>query len=252
MLRDLFDPNKLEVSGTYSYMRGGVLSNKGGVRNNLGGVRNSAPGRETSLAFPLDNLFVAPEYAVMPIPKLDLTSDSVNAEPFPIDGRYLACASRDKPVKLWSISSGEVCHTFTFPLRSCVVIALSPDGKLLSCGYAREQVVVFDVASGKVSSTSKGPFSNAYSVALSPDGRLLASGLRDVIRLLDVAPNTTRRSFERSGQGVLHVAFSPDGQTLAAAVDFWPVNRWNLRTGLRQSLSAQHGNFDIDAFSPDN
>jgi hypothetical protein len=31
----------MEVSATYSYSRGGVLSEKGGVLNNLGGVLNN-------------------------------------------------------------------------------------------------------------------------------------------------------------------------------------------------------------------
>lgn len=85
--------------------------------------------------------------------------------------------------------------------------------------------------------TLTGPRGFVFSIAFSPNDRLLASGnMNGMVRLWDVQTGQEVRTI-RSGlipAPIFRVAFSPDGQQLAGAVEtgFFPEARvWNTATG---------------------
>jgi WD40 repeat protein len=137
-------------------------------------------------------------------------------------------------------------------------LAFTPDGKtLLTASPAPDpkgrrrstDFKLWDVATAKEQRAFRGPELDC--LALSPDGRTLACGsFERGVLLWDVAAGKELASFEQLQDVIFHVAFSPDGKSLAAAgygqVWLWDAStRKELRTFRRPTVS------DFSAFSPD-
>ena len=88
-------------------------------------------------------------------------------------------------------------------------------------------------------------------MALSTDGRILASPSTDkTVRLWDLESGRLLRTLEHHA-GVVCVAWSPDGTTLASG-DQWKVCLWNATTGRQIRILGEHGPMVTDvAWSPD-
>jgi WD40 repeat protein len=106
--------------------------------------------------------------------------------------------------------------------------AFSPDGKLLAAGaIGGSAVYLWDLPTGKPHRPLLGHVTGIVEMAFSPDGMNLATGGYDTVRLWNVATEREILSLPRRGT-FRGLAFSPDGQTLAAAYLTYPGHRVHL------------------------
>jgi eukaryotic-like serine/threonine-protein kinase len=146
---------------------------------------------------------------------------------FSPDGRWLACAA-DSQILIWDMDSidkpvqrlpgGEPAPRFS--PDSQWLLPLGRDLKLWRTGTWQPGPAL-PIASNNTSGAA---------AAFSPDGRWLAVTQNDRdIHLIDFTSRQTAGIFEGPGESrVLDVAFSPDGQILAAARERGEVQLWNL------------------------
>jgi WD40 repeat protein len=169
---------------------------------------------------------------------------------FSPDGRRIVSGSNDNTLRLWDASSGRpigsplLGHTET--VRS---VAFSPDGRRIVSGSWDSTLRLWDAATGKpVGPPLQGHTYQVFSVSFSPDGRRIVSGGGNVVvdptkdYNSDMEANTLHLWDAASGKpigpplqghtnGVLSVAFSPDGRRIVSGSWDYTLRLWDSETG---------------------
>jgi WD40 repeat protein len=113
-------------------------------------------------------------------------------------------------------------------------IAFAPDGKVLaSAGLIGVGVCLWDAATGRPLHRLSGS-GTCWSVAFSPDAKTLFAAGQDGLLFIDVATGKELRRIIESPGRFLHVAYSPNGQMVAAGDRIQGGSKvvvWDVATG---------------------
>ncbi|MBE9159849.1 GUN4 domain-containing protein [Nodosilinea sp. LEGE 06152] len=194
----------------------------------------------------------------------------VNTLLFSPDGQRLATATQHNTLQLWDATTGQLVRTLVnraTNLYPPMPLAFSANGQTLATADSDNSVKLWNARTGARQITLKGHSAPVRDLAFSPDSQRLATSDGTTARLWNLQTYATAHTLTLN-QSVGHpvqptnlgeVAFSPDGQTLAAStlllplVESEPIPRqgltlWDVATG--QSLEQIHGVGQFQ-FSPD-
>lgn len=185
------------------------------------------------------------------------------------DGRTVAVASidagRQGSVRLWMPGSGEE-HWLVRHHSPVTAVRFSPDGLTLAaaCQASAEEesdIRLIPIGPGKEEGRLPGPAEQVTSLSFSPNSLSLAVGdSAGGVRLWDLQTRKESILAQDKGKGVLMVAFSPDGRSLAMLASNPPgqdwhgslLRLWDTATGSSTvpTLKLPHAVHSI-AFAPD-
>jgi WD40 repeat protein/transcriptional regulator with XRE-family HTH domain len=153
------------------------------------------------------------------------------------DGGWLAAAGSDAAIYLWDVHNPATpVQRYRLPGLAANIysLAFSPDGQLLAAGYADGTVRLWRMDGGSQPVVLGQPLvagqAAAWSVTFHPNGKFIATGA-DSVRIWDVT-DPARPALIATPPGVKgiigQVAFSPDGQVLAAGSRDSNAYLWNV------------------------
>ncbi|EAU63935.1 WD40 repeat domain-containing protein, partial [Stigmatella aurantiaca] len=162
----------------------------------------------------------------------------VNSLAVTSDGRYLASASADRTSVLWELETGEP-RVLRRARQQAHLVQFSPDDRQLAVASFNGQVRLFSMETNLHRKLSVGT-APQVSLELSSDGQRLASlSARGDLRLLDASSGKVL--LEAPGFVPDAMAFSPDGQWLAAGGLDGRVHVFAAATGSAQPVLLGHG-----------
>jgi WD40 repeat protein len=185
---------------------------------------------------------------------------------FAADGKTLTSGGWDKTIRLWETASGKELRRFDQRGDWLSSGAISANGKIVAGGMwdneARRPILrLWEAASGKELRQFGKDQEWANYLALSPDGRILAtnSGGDEPTRLWETATGKELRHLPgEAGHSLMALAFSPDGKTLATAIQHAEdgnafVKLWEVATGKELRCLPSESRYGVRAlaFSPD-
>jgi WD40 repeat protein len=146
------------------------------------------------------------------------------------DGQRLALSARETAVHVWDVRPDALPRTI--PLRGFPHgLSFSPDGSRLAVDggttlYVHDVTTLELLGKWKVRNSDE-VFGSG--VAWSPDGRLLArTNGSSTVRVYEAATGREVMAVGAKPGGLISVAFSPDGLTLATGSSWGPVQVWDV------------------------
>jgi RNA polymerase sigma factor (sigma-70 family) len=168
------------------------------------------------------------------------------------DGKTLVSGHSDHTVRLWDAATGKEILPFGVPHTSVSAVAWADGGKTLVSGSRDGVVHRWDAGTGKELGTLAKLQGTRPSVAVSPDGKVAAAGALGVFKVQRWQVDTGKElpALEKPAEAAA-LAFSPNGQLLAAGGWDQRVRVWRQAGALLHTLDDFKGPIYTVAFSPD-
>ena len=171
-----------------------------------------------------------------PIHTLAGHDDAIYSLAIAPNGKQFATGSYDQQIMLWSVQTGKPIRTFKGHNGAIFGLAFRRDGQVLASASADATVKLWHVSTGKRLDTLSQPLKAQNAVAFSPDGKtLIAGGADHRIRVWAISDsaaegtNTLRHSrFAHEGI-ILHLAWSPNGNTLLSTASNQTAKLWDAQ-----------------------
>ncbi|MBD1867442.1 pentapeptide repeat-containing protein [Cyanobacteria bacterium FACHB-471] len=179
---------------------------------------------------------------------------------FSPDGQWLASASLDSTLRLWSVPDGQPIHVLKGHTHDVYGLAISADSQLLVSTGKDYTVRLWDLQGGQNLKTLRGYIGGIHSLSLSSDNQMLASGGQsETIHVWRVQrdrdrsqlhPYKTFSSPTRRISPFTNVSFSSNNQTVAINRHDESIALWNTETGHVDQWSAHSASIWTILFSP--
>lgn len=176
-------------------------------------------------------------------PKKDSEKPEITSVAFSPDGSQVAGGSSDGTVSLWQVLDGILVNTFKNHTDTVSSVLFSPDGETIFSASRDGKVHMINIADNRIIHTFLGV--GIIDASISNDGKILATydayyyyqgGIKhteDKLILWDVASgekmdDVLKRGFIENKEITTNLAFSPNGQFIAAAFPNRMVKIWDI------------------------
>jgi WD40 repeat protein len=175
----------------------------------------------------------------------------IHSVAFSPDGKTLATGSWDRQVKFWDMATWREIAALKGHAEGIWALAFSPDGKSLVTGGEDDTAKLWDVKAGLESGTIGKHLSEVSSIAFSPDSKRLVTASNFSVNIWDLVTGQRLTGLTKTST-IRCIAYSPDGQMIAAA-HMGPdiITLWNPDTGRELILRGHTDGVLSLAFSAD-
>lgn len=163
--------------------------------------------------------------------------------------QFIASASWDKTIKLWSMA-GEEIRTLTGHDDDIWDVSFSPDGQTLA-STGRDLTVKLWSFTGEELQTMQGHTDGIEIVNFSPDGQTLATASWDKTAKLWDLQGKVLQTLTGHTAALESVEFSPDGQSLVTGSWDTTAKIWNVDGQVLKTLTGHTAPIESASFSPD-
>ena len=178
---------------------------------------------------------------------------------FSPDGRRLACGTgvagsipnsyTPGVVNVWEVDDWKKSAVLRGHKGMIYGLAFAATGNTLvsSSGYdggevvSPGEVILWDTVTGQAHHLFSQDDNAAYAATISPDGKRIAVATRRGVHLLEPGTGTDRLLAKSTSTDFAHIAFSPDGNTLAWAEENCPVILLDASAGQQIATLAGRG-----------
>jgi WD40 repeat protein len=150
---------------------------------------------------------------------------------------HLVCAQNNGSIGLWSLASGRLLRQFEGHRGRVTAAFLVPGGKRIISAGLDDTIRIWDVADGSEVWHGEFDLFGVSALALSADGTKAAWGGRKTnskIFLWDLERGMKSFEIDTTASAISHLAFSPDGLSLAAAENDELIHLYDAATGIEQ------------------
>ncbi len=177
---------------------------------------------------------------------------------FSPDGRTLASTGSEPMIRLWDVADGREVFTQSGHLSAIRNLVVSPVDSTIFTAGQDGTIRHWDAATGRELGVIARFADSADTMAIAPDGKSLLVGCSNGsgrFGLWSIAERQEIRSFPRiePRNPVRHVAFSPDGKTVASEWRVWDVATGHALVTFRDPDEQKNrdANFFPISYSPD-
>ncbi|MEH2179034.1 nSTAND1 domain-containing NTPase [Nostoc sp.] len=175
----------------------------------------------------------------------------VESVSFSPDGKFIATASRDRTVKIWSLDGKkQLVELQENQGEGFNSVAFSPDGKLMATGSWDKTAKIWS-RGGKLLYTLEGHKAAVLEVAFSPDSQLLATASWDKTVKIWSRDGKLLHTLKGHQDKVNSVTFSPDGKLIATVSWDKTMKLWNLDGKKLRTFTGHQDTIWSVSFSPD-
>ncbi|SPO32789.1 probable wd-repeat protein 5 [Ustilago trichophora] len=148
-------------------------------------------------------------------------------------GRLLATASSDSTIKLWTVATGSLLHTFTSSSSGGInAICFSSDSHYLASCSDDRSIKIYNTLTFNLVRTFFEHTSYVLCLAYNPTSTLLVSGSFDeTVRLWNVSRNRCHRVISAHSEAVTAVDFNSDGTMIVSSSYDGSIRLWDTTTG---------------------
>lgn len=169
------------------------------------------------------------------------------------DGGTIAAATDDHQISIWNANNGELTNEFAGHSDWVHAVVLSRDGSTLASGAGDRSVCIWSMARQQPVFQIPACRNSIAAVSLHPNNHQLAVvGFCSELDIVDTATGEVTQHKEGPGADIRTIAFSPQGDCMAAAGRKGAIRIWNVadRTNHRDIETGGRRIRSL-AFSPD-
>ena len=180
-------------------------------------------------------------------------SKAISALDFSQNNEFMASGSKDKSVKIWSLSNGMELRTLQGHQKPVSQVVFSHDNRLIASVGGDMKLNVWEVSNGNLVYSKTDHTKAVKALAISPDNKYLvtAGGDKNII-VRDLSTGEIINQWIGHDGWIRDLAFSPDSKLLASASEDKSIILWDIETGEKVNQFKDHKGWIVDTeFSTD-